>query len=78
MTQDPTALIALASMGLVGLSVATGAALKGWTGWLELKRLELTSGRLPSKPSAPLSRIEVSDLKERVRKLEAIANGADC
>ncbi len=77
MTQDPTALIALASGGLIALSVASAAALKGWTGWLELKRLELTSGHRPSRPSAPLSRIEVSDLKERVRRLEAIANGAD-
>ncbi|HEV2078435.1 MAG TPA: hypothetical protein VGR19_00850 [Allosphingosinicella sp.] len=77
MTQDPTALIALASSGLIALSVASAAALKGWTAWLELKRLELTSGLRPSKPSRPLSRIEVSDLKERVRRLEAIANGVD-
>ncbi len=77
MTQDPTALIALASGGLIALSVASAAALKGWTAWLELKRLELTSGHRTSRPPGPLSRIEVSDLKERVRRLEAIANGAD-
>jgi len=75
-TQDPTALIALASAGVVAFSVASAAVLKGWKGWLELKRLELTSAR-PSKASTPLSRIEVSDLKERVRRLEAIASGAD-
>ena len=77
MTQDPAALIALASTGLIAFSVASVAALKGWTGWLELKRLELTSERPSPRPSAPLPRTEVSALKERVRRLEAIANGAD-
>jgi len=77
MTQDPTALIALASSGVIALSVASGAALKGWTGWLELKRLQMSSdSRAPSSP-APLSRVEVAALKERVRKLEAIASGVD-
>ena len=71
---DPTALIAMASAGVAGLSVASAAALKGWHGWLGLKRLEMTEGR---PLSTPLSRIEVSSLKERVRKLEAIAAGTD-
>jgi hypothetical protein len=77
MTQDPTALVALASCGVIALSVASNAVLKGWTAWLELKRLEM--GPASSAPScpAPLSRIEVAALKERVRKLEAIASGVD-
>jgi len=77
MTQDPTALVALASSGLIAISVASAAALKGWIAWLDLKRLETTSGRRASASPAPLSRIEVAALKERVRKLEAIASGID-
>jgi len=49
-------------------------------GWLELKRLELRqkaamSGNVPAPSTG--SRIEVADLKERVRKLEAIAAGIE-
>jgi hypothetical protein len=76
-TEDPAALVALASGGVAALSVASAAALKGWTAWLDLKRLETAAGsRRPSLPTAP-SRIEVADLRERVRKLEAIASGID-
>ena len=66
---EPTILVTLASMGLVAISATTAAVLKGWMGWLELRRLELqrTPESLP-----PLS---VADLKDRVRKLEAIAAG---
>ncbi|HEX8215628.1 MAG TPA: hypothetical protein VF582_09195 [Allosphingosinicella sp.] len=76
MAQDPAVLIALASCGVIGFSVASAAALKGWTAWLDLKRSEMDAGPSPSR-SEPLSRIEVSELKDRVRKLEAIASGAD-
>ena len=77
MTQDPTALVALASCGVIAYSVASAAVLKGWTAWLELKRLVMTSESRDSSSPAPLSRIEVAALKERVRKLEAIASGVD-
>lgn len=74
---DPAAFVALASTGVAGLSMATAAALKGWHGWLELKRLEI-AGRGHGRPSpSPAARIELADLKERVRKLEAIADGID-
>ena len=74
MTEDPTALVALASSGVIALSVASAAALRGWHGWLELKRLEM--GRRPQAGST-LSGTEVFALKERVRRLEAIANGVE-
>jgi hypothetical protein len=71
------------SIGLIGGSVLAGmgtaafAGLKGWNSWLELKRMEIThslaDGHLP--PAG--NRIELADLKERVRKLEAIAAGID-
>lgn len=71
------------SIGLIAVSVlmvtgtAAVAALKGWNAWLELKRLEL--GHSASDRTLPPAgnRIELADLKERVRKLEAIAAGID-
>lgn len=55
--------------------------LRGWNGWLALKRTELElAGRGATGDPVPLSaaaRIDVADLKERVRKLEAIASGVD-
>lgn len=64
--------------GLAGFLIAVAAMLKGWRGWLELKRAELESrdGRAAASPS-PKARIELADLKERVRRLEAIANGVE-
>jgi hypothetical protein len=77
---DPTLMISFASVGLIGCALASLAALRGWAGWLELKRLELTGAAdadEPSLPSPTISRIELADLRERVRRLEAIANGVD-
>jgi hypothetical protein len=71
------------SMGLMGLSLIAGlgtacwAALKGWQGWLELKRLELSQGFNQPVQANTGNRIELADLRERVRKLEAIAAGID-
>lgn len=47
-----------------------------WTHWLRLRirELELTHGQ--GKPEG-LQRIDLADLKERVRKLEAIASGVN-
>jgi hypothetical protein len=65
--------ITLASFGLLALSIVLFAGLKGWQGWLEVKRLELAgpARREPRGPAADL--IELADLKERIRKLESIA-----
>lgn len=74
---NSTITIALAVAALAGLGIATLAALRAWTGWLDLKRLELgRGGREPIGPS-PTARIELADLRERVRKLEGIAAGVD-
>lgn len=65
--------IVLASFGLVALSIALFAGLKGWQSWLEIKRLEL-AGSGHQKPRSPAGdMIEMADLKERIRKLESIA-----
>ena len=51
--------------------------LKGWRGWLELKRLEIDRGHGAAPVARAGGRIEIADLKERVRNLEAIAAGID-
>jgi hypothetical protein len=60
---------------IVGLAGASLAALKAWSGWLELKKMELTqiAGDRGLPPAS--GRIEMADLKERIRKLEASAAG---
>jgi hypothetical protein len=75
---DPISTLALASFATVALSILSIAALKGWRGWLELKRLELENPPMRALASTSTgARIELADLKERVRKLEAIASGVD-
>ncbi len=67
------AFIAISS--LLALLIVAMAALRGWDGWLALKRAELAH----PTDSVPIvgGRIEMADLKERIRKLEAIAAGVD-
>ena len=71
------------SIALIGTSilliVAFGclAGLKGWSAWLDYKRLELASQSGEVSLPRTGGRIELADLKERVRKLEAIAAGID-
>ena len=74
---DPSVILAVASTGLAGTAIASAAILKGWNGWLEIKRLELTGARGESPTLSSGSRIEIADLRERIRKLEAIANGIE-
>ena len=81
MTIDPNLYLTCALSGLAGLAMITSAGLSGWRGWLALKRQELDAN--PHVAAADLgtasagSRIEIADLKERIRKLEAIAAGVD-
>ena len=79
--QDPLFWLALSGAGLAGLIVLAWAGLSGWRGWLELERLKLErrqpQGSHGHSTPSPAARIELADLKERVRKLEAIAAGVD-
>lgn len=67
---------------LAAITIITLAALRGWQEWIALKREELARRHGPAAmndggaPTAA-SRIELADLKERLRKLEAIAAGVD-
>lgn len=66
---------------LVAVIVLAGAALRAWQGWLDLKRTELDRGHagrsVDEGSGLGSARIELSDLKERIRKLEAIASGVE-
>ena len=72
----PTLYLTIAGTSLAAVALIALASLKGFTAWLDLKRAELQT--LPSgvTPNAS-NRIEIADLKERLRKLEAIAAGVD-
>jgi len=74
---DPLTIAVLSTSVILGLAGASLAGLKAWNGWLELKKMELT--QLTSERGLPpaTGRIEMADLRERVRKLEAIAAGID-
>ena len=54
------------------------SALVGWRGWLEVRRQEIAASRHEHDLDQGSGvRIEVANLKERLRKLEAIARGVD-
>ncbi len=76
---EPTVIIAGAA--LVGLTIVASALLRAWHGWLALKRKELERVKdthdSDSGSSIGAARIELADLKERIKKLEAIASGVD-
>ena len=74
---EPLSIGLIASSVLVALGLASIAALKGWNSWLEFKRLELASHSGVAELPRTGGRIELADLRERVRKLEAIAAGID-
>lgn len=75
--QDPLFYLTMATAGLAGLTIIAVASLRGWNGWLDLKRAELGRRSEEAAPPSAAARIEVADLKERIRKLEAIAAGVD-
>lgn len=77
----------IAASTLAALLVIAVAALKGWQDWLALKtrELDLRRGNAADGRGVEIeggareggARIEIADLKERIRKLEAIASGVD-
>jgi len=79
---DPTLVITAAC--LVGICVVAFALLRAWQGWLELKRQELDRGprhkelrEIEGGAASGAARIELADMKERIKKLEAIASGVE-
>ncbi|WP_174298708.1 hypothetical protein [Sphingomonas bacterium] len=74
---SPDVTLALATTALAGLAMPVFALLHGWRGWLQLKHRELAATEPDGTPPSAAARIEIADLKERIRKLEAIAAGVD-
>ena len=73
--------------GLIFAATALGitamlclAATRAWRGWLELRRLEIASRGAQGGEAAEDGigmRIELADVRERLKKLEAIASGVE-
>ena len=79
-TSDLATNLVTAAVALTALTIMSLAALRGWRDWIQLKREELAAGHSIGQDAAVPhagSRIEIADLKERLRKLEAIAAGVD-
>jgi len=74
---DILPLLTVAAAGLAGLAMLTTASLAGWRGWLDLQRSTLAHAADMPQPTNAGARIELADLRERIRKLEAIAAGID-
>lgn len=70
--------IIIALAALAATTVLSLAALSAWRGWLDLKRGEYAQSQdLPHGDPAIGLRIELTDVKERLRRLEAIASGVE-
>lgn len=74
---EPLSIALIGASVLLATALAAIAGLKGWQAWLEFKRLELAAQTGDHGLPPAGGRIELADLKERVRKLEQIASGID-
>lgn len=80
---DPILVVALTS--LVGITLVVFALLRAWQDWLALKNRELDNlaprrsdeAQENHQLSVGAARIELADMKERIKKLEAIASGVE-
>jgi hypothetical protein len=63
----------LAALSFAAFAAALMAGLKMWQGWLDLKRAELGSKRGP----AGEEKVDIAELRVRVRQLEQIAACVD-
>lgn len=70
-------LLILSSAALIGVAMLGSLAAWSWAGWLKLKTRELDARPAGEDLPAVGQRIDLADLKERIRKLEAIAAGVD-
>lgn len=79
MNQDPNFYVVIGAFAVLCVGIVASLGLRGWRDWIALKHAELQIHQGGSEVAIPstVSRIEVADLKERVKKLEAIAAGID-
>ena len=76
MTDGGDTLLIIAAL-LAGLALLSFGLLRGWEDWLRLRRLELGQSGPRPLPSPARRRLELIDLKDRVKRLEAIADGVE-
>lgn len=67
----------LAGSILIATAILCLTASRAWRGWLELKRAELAVQRDTPPESDIATRIELAGVRERLKKLEAIASGVE-
>ena len=68
---DPTPLI-LASSVTLAIAALSAALLRAFRLWLAMRRESVGQGA----PASTRSRTEIAELRSRIRRLEAIADGA--
>lgn len=75
---DSATLVTVAGTAVTGTAILAATALVGFKQWIALKQTELTAHTTPSigLPHTA-ARIDLADIKERIRKLEAIAAGVE-
>ena len=69
-----------AGTALAITAILAAVGLPAWRGWLDLRRFEFPQqqeARREELDPSPAIRTEMADLKERLKKLEAIATGVD-
>ncbi|MGE5722847.1 MAG: hypothetical protein ACM3YM_10345 [Sphingomonadales bacterium] len=62
---------------LAATAMLCAASLRAWRLWIDLRRYELAARSHGEGGTGSGTRIELSDIKERLRKLETIARGVD-
>ena len=69
----------IAGAALAATFMICAAGLWAWRGWLNLRKLELVGRRAaPAESEEDVGvRIELAAVRERLRKLEAIASGVE-
>ncbi len=60
--------LSLALLLTLAVTLASVAGLRAWRQWLELKRIQIAT---------PRTRAEIGEMRRRVRRLEALANGIE-
>ena len=70
-------ILAASLLGVTAMLCLTAS--RAWRGWLEYKRLELARRDLADEAGEEDVgvRIELADVRERLKKLEAIASGVE-
>lgn len=74
---DGSDLLVVITATLAGVAMLSLALLRGWQDWLRLRSLELGRNGPRPLPSAGRQRLELIDLKDRVKRLEAICDGVE-